>query len=70
MHLKRAKDEQHLAYKNTANAEEVQSKKILTIDGKGSFEVLEDLGEKLLVRRQGSNNRRFIVRKERFNCST
>jgi hydrogenase maturation factor HypF (carbamoyltransferase family) len=39
---------------------------IVSFKGKGEFEVIEDLGHKLVVRRKGSNLVKLTVKKERL----
>ena len=76
------KDDDHKKYLENFNEEikgivdvvktSVENKKtykpgdIVSFKGKGEFEIVEDLGEKVIVRRPGNNLIRLTVKKERI----
>jgi hypothetical protein len=72
------KDDEHKKYLETIenNNQDIQPREqkyktyspgdLVSFQGKGQFEVIEDLGEKIVVRRPGSNLFRMTVKKERI----
>jgi hypothetical protein len=68
------KDDNHKNYSltqqtletKTTNYKTYQPGDIISLQGKGRFEVVEDLGAKLIIKREASNLIKMTVKKERI----